>query len=71
MIDKDKINDDLIARILNTKNKIEFWKVVYSENIPKDLWESYPQINEHFKSLRGNGLQAGVDNVGFLRKREK
>ncbi len=75
MIDKDKvldkINNDLMERILSTKTEFEFMRVVFSENIPKDLWEKYPQINEHFEKIKYRVKLAAEHNVGFLRKREK
>ena len=73
MIAKDKapnkINDDLMKKILSTKTELEFMKVVFSENIPKDLWEKYPQINEHFEKIRYRLKLVAEHNVGFLRKK--
>ena len=66
-----ELSDDLIQRILDTKKESEFAKIVIGEKVPFELWQANSQIREHLKSLRKNGLQAGVDNVGFLRKIEK
>lgn len=65
------LTNELKDKLFESQSSLEFMRIIKEYKIPTEEWVKDESIYKHFSDICKKGLQAGVDNVGFLRKREK
>ena len=63
------LTNELKDKLRKSEDLSEFFRIIKEYRIPTEEWFEDEIIYKHFGDMCEKGLRAGVDNIGFLRKK--